>query len=475
KVPGPLLSKITPVRLFLQIILGTLGEASKDGYFAYGDIYTLGPNMVAISNPEDCRRVLGSSEFLKHPMYKGLVVKVDVMSSTLSKDDARARHKRVGHVFSHSYLSKREGLVIDHGVDALFKKWDNAIDQTFDKQAAEVNYLSHFAMMVFDVVSAHIFGQSLDMLEKDQHKIVDWTSDYLAFVTIKSVFGYITKPFYALFKPRTNKNISDFFAFTDQQIQERRTYLQSEKLVEMPKDALQSLLQAENDGSKFSMTPADVSAEATALLLAGTRTITQTMCYALHYMLLNPTTYRKAVAEVRTAFPHSHTITYLECKTHLPYIEACIYESMRIHAIANTSLPRVVPTDGVYIQGHFIPQGTVVAVNIAGAHHHKGTWETPRVFIPERFIDNPNAKKNVFSFSFGARPCPGRNLAIRELLVLFSNMLKNYDFELPEDSLFKPEVLDKHGHPQVMPSIQNLILGPKYPDRDCRVIIRKAA
>ncbi|KAJ2600364.1 hypothetical protein H4R99_003359 [Coemansia sp. RSA 1722] len=117
----------------------------------------------------------------------------------------------------------------------------------------------------------------------------------------------------------------------------------------------------------------------------------------------------------------------------------------------------------------------MVAVNLAGANHHQEAWENPRAFIPERFIADPDAKKNVFAFSFGPRSCPGRNLAIRELLVLFSNMLKNYDFEIPKNSLFKPDVLDKHGNPQVMPSVQNLIFGPKYPDRDCRVIIRKAA
>ncbi|KAJ2600297.1 hypothetical protein GGF39_001839 [Coemansia sp. RSA 1721] len=456
-------------------MLGTFGHTSKEDYFTYGNIYTIGPNIVVVSSPDDCRKVLGSSEFLKHPIYDGLSVKVDVMSSTQSEDDARARHKRVDHVFSHSNLSKVEGFIADHGVAALFKKWDATIDQTFKKQAVEVNYLSHFKMMVFDVVSAHVFGQSFDMLENDQLKVIDWASEYLSFVTVKFVLGCIAKPFYKLFRPGANKSIRDFYAFTDQRIQERRMYLQSEKATKMPTDALQSFLQAENDGTRFSMTSTDVSAEATALLLAGMATISQTMCYVLHYMLLNPTVYRKAVAEVRSAFSHSHTVTYLESKLHLPYIEACIYECLRIHAVSNTSLPRVVPTGGVFIQGHFIPQGAMVAVNLAGANHHQEAWENPRAFIPERFIADPDAKKNVFAFSFGPRSCPGRNLAIRELLVLFSNMLKNYDFEIPKNSLFKPDVLDKHGNPQVMPSVQNLIFGPKYPDRDCRVIIRKAA
>ncbi|KAJ1878346.1 hypothetical protein LPJ57_003467 [Coemansia sp. RSA 486] len=473
KIPGSLLSKITPARSYLHILQGISAQSAREDYFAYGDIYTIGPNTVSISNPSDCRRVLGSPEFSKHPIYRGLSVIEDVMISTLSEGDARARHKRLGHMFTHSNLSKLDD-VINRGIDALFKKWDGALDQACDKQAVEINYLWHFMMTGFDIVSVHVVGQSFAMLEKDQFRVMDWASGYLSFVTVKFVLGHAAKPFLKLFRPSMVRHKDDLYAFTNQQIQERRMHLQSEKLAEMPRDALQSLLQAENDGTKFSMTPTKVSAEVAALLLAGTVSTSQTMCYALHYMLLNPTTYRKAVAEVRSAFPHSHTITYLECKEHLPYVEACIYESMRVHAIAGAALPRVAPTGGVFIQGRFIPQGTVIAVNIAGAHHHKGTWETPRAFVPERFIADPEAKKNVFAFSFGARSCPGRNLAIRELLVLLSNMLKSYDFEIPKDSLFRPDVLDEHGHVQSMPSVQAVMIGPKYPARDCRVIIRKA-
>ncbi|KAJ1823172.1 hypothetical protein LPJ75_000022 [Coemansia sp. RSA 2598] len=134
----------------------------------------------------------------------------------------------------------------------------------------------------------------------------------------------------------------------------------------------------------------------------------------------------------------------------------------------------LVPRGGITVQGYYLPQGTTVAVNITGANHHRQTWHDPRSFLPERFIDDPMAKKNVFTFSFGARSCPGRNLALRQMLVVFANILKNYDFELPKDALFNPGNLDKHGYPQAMPSVQRIMIGPKYPERDCRVIIRKA-
>ncbi|KAJ2846057.1 hypothetical protein J3B02_004508, partial [Coemansia erecta] len=234
-----------------------------------------------------------------------------------------------------------------------------------------------------------------------------------------------------------------------------------------------SVLKNENPDTNFAMSTSQATAEVTAFLVANSASTSETMCWTLHHMLLNPNTYNRAINEVRAKFSHSHTVTYHECKAHLPYIEACIYESMRIHAISGSVLPRVVPKGGVTMQGHFLPQGTTVAVNIAGVSHHKQTWHSPRSFLSGRFISNPEAKRNAFAFSFGARSCPRCNLAMRQMLVVLANVFKNFDFEIPEDALFKPEFLDRHGYPQVMPSVQSIMIGPKYPERDCRIIVRR--
>ncbi|KAJ1954329.1 hypothetical protein GGI12_005812, partial [Dipsacomyces acuminosporus] len=50
--------------------------------------------------------------------------------------------------------------------------------------------------------------------------------------------------------------------------------------------------------------------------------------------MLYPECYRRAVEEVRSAFSRDHLITFSEAKAQLPYIEACIHESLRLAGVA---------------------------------------------------------------------------------------------------------------------------------------------
>ncbi|KAJ1815041.1 hypothetical protein LPJ60_005853, partial [Coemansia sp. RSA 2675] len=177
---------------------------------------------------------------------------------------------------------------------------------------------------------------------------------------------------------------------------------------------------------------------------------------------------------VRQAFPRHHLITYAEGKAHLPYLEACIFESMRIRPVSGFPMPRVVPEGGATFQGHYLPAGTMLGVNVSGVNNHASLWSNPRKFMPERFLDDEKAKNNILTFSSGVRVCPGRVLAQYEMVTILANILKDYDLALPEDSLFTPEKRDVYGNPIPMPRFQCLTVGPKYPERDCRIVISPA-
>lgn len=41
----------------------------------------------------------------------------------------------------------------------------------------------------------------------------------------------------------------------------------------------------------------------------------------------------------------------------MPYLQACIYEALRIHPAVGMSLPRVVPPEGFEVEGRFLPGG----------------------------------------------------------------------------------------------------------------------
>ncbi|KAI8318520.1 hypothetical protein GQ54DRAFT_314406, partial [Martensiomyces pterosporus] len=66
-----------------------------------------------------------------------------------------------------------------------------------------------------------------------------------------------------------------------------------------------------------------------------------------------------------------------------------------------------------------------------------------------------------------------RNLAWIEILTTLANLFNAYDFALPEDALFTPDNLDRYGQPVIMPQRMAIVNGPRFPERDCQVVISK--
>ncbi|KAI8321111.1 cytochrome P450 [Martensiomyces pterosporus] len=469
-IPGKLISKLTLMPLRVESVLGTFGDTCESDYYKYGDIYVAGPSMVVLSNPADCRKILGSHQFKKSEFYQAFALIDDTIFTTQSAELTHLRRRQVGPAFTHGYLAEMESTILDCGIVSVKKKWDSILAQSTDGKAT-VNYSLHFSLTTFDVISALGYGQKFHALRDNETQIVRWVNNYNKLAICHVAIPFATYFPVNLITRSLIKSRNEFVDFGNAAAEQRREMLRFGN-TEKPRDILQALLDGEDPESKAKMTPTQVTAENIGFLIGGTDTTSLTMTWTLHYLMLYPDVYKKAVVEVRSAFAHDHLVTFAEGRVQLPYIEACIYESMRIRAVSGVFLPRIVPKGGATFQGHFIPEGTEIGVNVAGLNHHLGTWDSPQRFMPERFVNNERAKQNVMTFSTGVRICPGRNLAWVEMITIIANLLKDYDFELPEDSLFGPDKLDSNGNPIVMPRTHTLTIGPKYPERDCRIVAK---
>lgn len=119
----------------------------------------------------------------------------------------------------------------------------------------------------------------------------------------------------------------------------------------------------------------------------------------------------------------------------LPYLEAVINETLRIHSTSGIGLPREVPEGGLTVMGKTFPPGTVLSVPTYTIHRDKRVWgEDVEAFRPERWFEQDQAEiqKTFNPFSFGPRACVGRNLASMELLIIIASILRRYDFVLEE-------------------------------------------
>ena len=90
----------------------------------------------------------------------------------------------------------------------------------------------------------------------------------------------------------------------------------------------------------------------------------------------------------------------------LPYLEAVINESLRLHSTSGIGLPRIVPEGGLTVCGRFFPEGTVLSVPSYTIHRDIETWgEDADSFRPERWFecDEKAIQKTFNPFSFGPR------------------------------------------------------------------------
>ncbi|KAI9480192.1 cytochrome P450 [Coemansia mojavensis] len=475
QLPGSQLSKLSMIGVKIDAALGNLGERTENDYYKYGDIYRIGPKSVVISNPSDVRRVLGTHRFRKSRIYQNFAVVDDTTFSTLSAELTHTRRKQVGPAFTHGHLAAMEPTILECGIKSIMERWDYELaKQQGPDGSAVVNYAHHFLCCTFDVISALGYGQRFHALRDNNTRIMDWVQDTTLLCSLRVIFKNVNAFPISLYTRKLIQSIDEFIAFGNNATDQRREQLRK-GLIEKPKDILQALIDSEDPDSKIKMTRSQITAENIVFLVAGTDTTALTLTWTIHYLMLYPRVYKKAVDEVRSKFAHDHLITYAEGKAQLPYVEAVIYEALRIRAVSGTALPRVVPEGGATFQGYFLPGGTQINVNIAGANHHHGTWDNPRLFRPERFIEDAAAKHKVLSFSSGVRICPGRNLAHYEMMTIVANLLKNYDLSLPPNALFMPGKQDADGYPQTMPCSHNLSVGPKFPERDCQILIKKAA
>ncbi|KAI1326322.1 cytochrome P450 [Xylariaceae sp. FL0255] len=185
-------------------------------------------------------------------------------------------------------------------------------------------------------------------------------------------------------------------------------------------------------------------------LEAGSDTTAATLYGFVCALLLFPEVQRKAQQELDLVIGTEHLPT-LDDEPNLPYIRACVKESLRWMPTATLGgVPHATTRDDIYM-GFRIPKGAGIVQNIYAIHMDPNRYHDPRTFMPERFLGdtqtaaeaarNPDpAKRDHFVFGSGRRICLGMHIAERSLFIAIARMLWAFDF-LPEKDAAGQDIL----------------------------------
>ncbi|GFF30662.1 pisatin demethylase [Aspergillus udagawae] len=122
----------------------------------------------------------------------------------------------------------------------------------------------------------------------------------------------------------------------------------------------------------------------------------------------------------------------------LPFLDACIKESLRLDPPFAMPLERVVPAEGATICGHFYPGGTVVGMSPYITNRYRPTWgDDADLWRPRRWLEGEPAsirklEASLLSFGAGTRGCLGQHVAMFEIKKFVTALFMNYDVDLVE-------------------------------------------
>ncbi|KAK8495826.1 hypothetical protein V6N11_009614 [Hibiscus sabdariffa] len=168
------------------------------------------------------------------------------------------------------------------------------------------------------------------------------------------------------------------------------------------------------------------------LFVAGSDTTSSTLEWAMAELLQNPHVLVKAKKEIEQAIGKNNPVE--ESDIHrLPYLQAIIKETFRMHPTVPLLIPRKASSDA-NLCGFKVPKDSQVFVNVWAIGRDPIIWENPDSFMPERFlgseIDVKGRDFGLIPFGAGRRICPGLPLANRMLHLMLGSLVNTYDWEL---------------------------------------------
>ncbi|KAI9591714.1 cytochrome P450 [Syncephalis fuscata] len=393
KVPGPRISALTEFILNMKLIYAQENTDILKLHNAYGPIVRTGPNTIWVSSANLIRKVNGSHKYLKGKGYNFLRIGKANLFNTRDPGYHRTQKRLMLPAFTSSALSAIEPLIIDVGVARLVERIRAHADS-----GSAVDLMNLIRNMTFDVIGEVGFGKTFGLLEenKEQHPIIQWINDTVAYVARHYMLGKLFSP--RMF-PNLTRSVESFENYARDAIQRRRQAGSNRR-----KDTLQNLLKLSMRKlvPQWQMKILDQS-------IAGTDTTAITL----------------------TCLPDPNTrISYNDIAP-MRYLDAVFHEAMRLRPVIAHGMPRVVPQEGATLDDYFVPGGTTVMVSTIAMHMNEQIFPDPHKFYPDRWLNaSPEQlaimKINFAPFSVGPRACIGRNLAWMELRLTLVELLRHF-------------------------------------------------
>ncbi|GAB7338673.1 hypothetical protein MBLNU457_5399t3 [Dothideomycetes sp. NU457] len=430
KVPGPYWASITRLWMIKHSRDGDMHRTMIALHEKHGSLVRTGPNEVSVADPAAIKQIYGAgTKFEKSDWYsvwQGHRT-FDLFAERKSKVHGQQR-KLVSRPYAMESLKDLEPYV-DETTQLFLRKMDERLGQVVDMG-------NWFQLFAFDIIGEITFSRNFGFLEaaKDDGSFHDIEA------TLGSAAWVGQVPWIFWLNDYLTPYIGNHLALVNRHGSIRTLAL---KEVEARKDRgserkdMLAKLFAVQKEKPDALSISDVTSTAASNVFAGSDTTAISTRAIVYYLLKNPHCMKKLVQEIddfRRQGKLSDPVKLEEADA-MPYLQAVMYEALRLHPAVGMSLPRVVPAEGATVNGVYLPAKTVIGANPWVIHRNKQVYgEDVEVFRPERWMVEEKGDLHRFFFAFGsgARTCIGRNISWMEMSKLIPTLLLHYDMRLAD-------------------------------------------
>lgn len=407
----------------LQIDTTRLHLIAEKWSRTYGEVFRfrIGPRqMVVLSNPETIaaalrdrpdgfQRTTRMSRIAKDMGFNGVF--------SASGESWRRQRPMVMAGFDPGRIKAYfPGLV--KVTERFARRWQRAAaaGEAIDLQADLMRY-------TVDVTAGLAFGADINTIESDAD-VIQQHLDKVLPALFKRLMSPL--PYWRWFKDRKlDSHLQALQSAVTQFIAQARARMQANPaLRSQPTNLIESMIAA-RDTEGSGVDDADVAGNVLTMLLAGEDTTANTLAWMIYLLSRHPAALRRARDEVA-----GKNLGRYEDVSALPYIDACINETMRLKPVAPILLLQ--PIHDTKLGELELPAGALIMCLMRAGATDERRFPHAQAFDPDRWLTGVSAtssKRVVMPFGAGPRLCPGRYLAILEMKMVMAMLLDGFDIE----------------------------------------------
>lgn len=434
---GPPVAAWTNMWLAKQIARNNRLHAEQEAMKKYGSPLRVAPNLLVTDDPELMRHMSAPrSGWTRGGWYDG--VKFGSKMNSVFSERNEKIHNETKAMEIGAY-QMRDVLTVEEDIDKCLLDTLRLLETRYRDKACDMAELP--AWFTLDTLSKIAFGESFGFLAADEDL---W--GYNEFN--RGLFGPLNMilsipwlrnavcntPLLDLISPKPNDGTG------------------AGHVIQFARDRIQARYASDPKGTdrrdfmghfiRKGLTQSQCEAESRLQVIAGSDSTSSAIRNTFNHIVTNTRVYTKLLAEIegasaagRISYP---IITNAEAQQ-LPYLQACIWEGLRVWPPLTGLQSKLAPPQGDTFKGRFYPPGVEVGVNYLAMCRRKDIFGADAdVFRPERFSDvDAETRESLIRvtdtiFGSGKYGCLGKNIGFVEQNKFIVEMIRKFDWSVAD-------------------------------------------